>query len=197
MKNLKLTFAAIALTLTFFSSCKNNYESNQKTMESLVKKKWDNIAFKENSEIKYLDYRILKYDTVTENRVDTSKQYLLLSKISSFNNQLERLMKLRESEGRLMKLYNELGDHGATYQNTREDFINHGKEFQLVLDSVYLCQKQDSIIQLRINKNKNPKPVYRAQVFMKAVLSKEGKSENYMDTLYYFFKPDLTMIDVN
>jgi Mg2+ and Co2+ transporter CorA len=193
MKKLLLTIVIGALLI----SCKDNEESNLKKMKIELEKEIKDDAFKNNLKVEIYQLEAISYDTVTENYVDT------LHIISASNN-LQQFIELHESNMKLAKLksnqiriYRSIGS-SSLEDIDREELQDYLDEAKRYLDSMKVYRNKDSSIREQIKKRSSPENVYRAKFFIKATThTKNGESNNNMDTTYIFFNKDLKLIKVN
>lgn len=175
--------------------CKSATENNLIKMKASVEKSLNDNAFKENYKLNIMELKAISYDTVSENMLDT----LLLIK---YSDKMDHFLKLTEltldqarDQGKNMRLYAMINSKTLT-DMAKEDFDKLMEEAQNYQDSIKFYSDIDSITRNRIKARLKPNDIYRAKFFLKATVNKENKSENFLDTVNYYFDKDLKILDL-
>lgn len=192
MKRTILTI--LALFPLFFNACKSEQERNQEKMEKSILKHLEDQAFKNNYKINIIEFAVLSFDTLNENLLDTFKLDRYFAKIQEFNKEMDEINKLTALELQSLRLYASIDHGGALYTNSKEKIDEYGKEIYSLSDSSKHYFQKDSLLRIAISKRKNPKPIYQAKFFIKAVYSDNGKTNNVSDTLYSRFNDKLELL---
>ena len=96
-----------------------------------------------------------------------------------------------------IRLYRDMfGANDNITQIKIENYKEEQKKFQQYQDSVNYYLKQDSLIELRINNRKNPKPIYYFKAYLKAIFkdNNSNKTENFADTIYHIYNQDFNLV---
>jgi hypothetical protein len=187
----------VVATMAVAVSCKNEYESNLQKMELAAKKYVEDMAFKNNATIDFLEFKAVSCDTVDENHIDT----LLLIKLADMTDRYMKLNKLYIDRAKnnmdLLKIYASLEMRDVALDQYKE--VESGMEtVQLYRDSVEMCLSMDTMIRERIKSRINPKVFYRTTLFIKATSknNKSGASENYMDNRQMYFDEKINIFKI-
>lgn len=182
----KIIIAFIALLL--LSSC-DYYRL--KVIERKARNYMKDLSFKENSELKILEFQTIGYDTVDENFFDTVQAGV-------YSIKYDKYKKLFDIKFRQWQIKNDLANlsAGTGWEAIRETYINDSKEYgseaKSYNDSMLLYEK---LMNARLNSWRfEPKSIYRYRVFWKATITdKDGYSKNYMDSIPFFFDESLNI----
>jgi hypothetical protein len=191
---MKLTYSLIILSILF--SCKSTEERNITQMEKSVKKYFNDFAFKENTKLEILELKNYGYSNVSENAIDSAKILAVSAKIKQFESMMESQLEIQKSKSQQLKLAVSLGNKTLT-NIYNEDVQEAFKELSNYNDSVKKYLKIDSIITHRIETRKNTEAFYKAKFFIKATATKDGKSENMLDTLQLFFDKSFNLLSMD
>jgi len=177
-------------------SCKSSEERNITQMETSVKKYYNDFAFKENTKLEILELKNYGYSTVSENTIDSAKILAVSGKIEQFVSMMESQLEMMESKGQQLKLAVSIGDKTLT-DIYNEDVQKAFKELSKYNDCVKKYRKIDSTIRHRIETRKNTEACYKAKFFIKATATKDGKSENMLDTIHLFFYKSFNLLSMD
>jgi hypothetical protein len=192
--NMKLTYSIIILSMLF--SCKSTEEQNIIQMETSVKQYFNDFAFKENTKLQILELKNYGYSTISENTIDSAKISVVLEKIKHFESMMESQLEIQKSKSQQLKLAVSLGNKTLT-DIYNEDVQKAFKELSKYNDSAKRYAKIDSTIRHRIETRKNSEAFYKAKFFIKATATKDGKSENMLDTLHLFFDKSFKLLSMD
>ena len=178
-------------------SCQTEYEKNLDKMEKAHIKYLEEQAFKNNFEIKILEYVPVEYKTRDENFLDTmrinennEKMRLLVEKTKQhFEN-------LKEA-ARASELYTSVAGKDNILSKISIDKIEkEQKAMESYKDSMLFYKERDSLLWLRIDNRKSPKPVYLYKAYLKAVLKyNDGRTQNLADTLHPIMNSECKVYD--
>ena len=177
-------------------SCRSMEEQNIKQMETSVKEYFNDLAFKENTKLEILELKNYGYSTVSENTIDDAKILAVSGKIKQFESMMESQLEIQKSKSQQLKLAVSIGDKTLT-GIYNEDVQNAFKKLSKYNDSVKKYLKIDSTIRHRIETRKNTEAFYKAKFFIKATAIKDGKSENMIDTLHFFFDKSFKLLSMD
>lgn len=171
-------------------SCSNRYEKNLQQMTSNVKQMLLDEAFKNNKKLNILEIKVLRYDTISENYVDSIRLKAIGFQFNYYNNVIQSTLKLAKLKQQQAYLYNELNIKDIAKMNLDESNADVEKA-KVLSDTLKLFALQDSLIRVKIMNRVNPKIFFKAKAFIKATESDDKESKNTLDTLYYIFDKDL------
>ncbi|RKD12489.1 hypothetical protein BCY91_12660 [Pelobium manganitolerans] len=171
---------------TLIYGCQSKQERDIEKMNSQVKKEIQDRAFKMNATVEFLDFKFVKCDTIDENDLLESKASRFQEKAISFYKQGSNELDFANLSQRKMLQYRDLG-WSSLYYSEKQDFNDYMKKAQEAKDSADFYQTKDSLIQLKIKANHNPKNIFETSFFVKARLHTKQNTENLLDTLYFHF----------
>lgn len=192
MRKIYYTFL---LPLIIFS-CKHQSETNLEKMKTAFEKSLTDKAFKDNYKLKIIELKAISYDTLTENTLDTLKLSKYGDKYDHFKKLCNLTLERAQLESQSLRLNASIGSKTLT-DISREDLNKYLKEAKEYQDSMTYYASIDSTIRETIKNRKKPNEVYEGKFFLKAVASKDGKDENIMDTMYYYFDKQIKLIDLS
>lgn len=182
MKNSILTFILI-LSI----SCQESKESNLKEFEISFRKVMEDRAFKENAKIDIQEIRAISYDTIDENTIDTFRLLKINDEISYFNDLVDKILAVAKSDARLARLSGSIDRDGTLTSIYKEDLKDGLKKAEMYQDSIKVYEAKYLEIENRLKGRKKVDLAFSAKFFVKAVFSKDGKSENVLDTIFVNF----------
>lgn len=183
-----------ALCLVLFFSCKPSYKDNAEKMKGIVEKRIQDETLKENIKLNLIELKFLRYDTINDNQLDSFRLLLCNVKVMNIINHSDVFSNEKERLAMDAKLKESIKD----YSSAASKFNEESKKFFLgsYLDSIAKYYSLDSAIRNRITLRKTQNTYYESKFFYKAIYEKDGEKENYVDTLYYHFTPDLKLVKV-
>lgn len=183
----------ILFALILLNSCKDKKTENLQTMKKQFEASLNDKAFSDNAQIKILELNAISYDTLDENYIDTLKILDAYSKYDHFKKLTDITIERAQLEGQKMRLNSLIGSQTLT-DISREDLNKYIQQANSYKDSMIYYLQVDSIIKARISNRKTPENIYQAKIFLKATYSKEGKSENILDTMKVHYDKDFRII---
>ena len=77
-------YLLLALIALMAVACTSQYERNLQKMERIIKKQIEDEAFKNNMKVELLEFKVVSYDTINENVLDTFRMITNQSKIDFY-----------------------------------------------------------------------------------------------------------------
>jgi hypothetical protein len=188
-------FVAMAV-IVMAVSCKNEYESNLQKMELAAKKYVEDVAFKSNATIDFLEFKAVSYEPVDENHIDTLISLQLVDKVLSYHKKMRQSTERMKNSRDLIKIYASI-DRSIALDEYKEWQVDSTRA-RLYMDSAAMCLSKDTAIRERIKSRVNPKVFYSATFFIKATSknNKSGASENYMDSIHMYFDENINVFEI-
>lgn len=193
---MKKVFLLIILCI-FIASCQSEYEQNLGKMKKTVISELENNVFKGNMSLEILEYKNESYITKNENFLDTIRLSNNISKLEHFNELMELQVEKMKTLSKQIRLYGDaFGINDNLTQISKEDMKDAHDKMKQYKDSFDLYWQNDSLIKVRINERTNPKPVYHYKAYLKCIFTdnKSSETENFADTIYWFFDENLNLI---
>lgn len=183
----------ILSALILLSSCKDKKAENLQMMKKQFEASVNDKAFSDNAQIKILELNAISYDTLNENYIDTLKILDAYSKYERFEKLTKITIERAQLEGQKMRLNSLIGSKTLT-DISREDLNKYIQQANSYKDSMMFYSQVDSIIKAGISNRKTPDNIYQAKIFLKAIYSKDGKSENILDTMKVHYDKEFRII---
>ncbi|MBR8706893.1 hypothetical protein [Bacteroides pyogenes] len=188
----------LATSLIILLSCQSEQERNLSKMKNIVIKELNDNAFKDNSALDIIEYSNESYNVKDENYLDTIKLNRNLKKIEHFNKRLEAQIELMKPLSQQVRLYRDMfGTNENITQIKIENLKEEYEKSQQYSDSINYYFEQDSLIELRISKRTDAKPIYHYKAYIKAVLkdNNSNKTANFADTIYRIFDDKFNLVN--
>ena len=174
----------LALLGMFSCQAKDSYEDNLSKMDEYIKNSLSELAFEINTTIDYMELIGAKYDTISENILDSARMNLYLDTAEGFIKKSKELDAECKELVKNIRLYNSIGWGDL-------------EKMKSYADSSKIYIEKASGIENKIKNRDSIDTVYRYNVKIKFTLKDNNSKETYNDikdmTLYFNTKT-LTVI---
>ena len=187
-------YLLLALIALMAVACTSQYERNLQKMERTIKKQIEDEAFKNNTKVELLEFKVVSYDTINENVLDTFRMITNQSKIDFYAERHRELLKEAKDKYYMAGLASSLNapDMAKHDFDEAEDLA---AEVRKIADSLVKYVQIDSTLRAKIESRKSSSELYRMKAFIKATITaKDGSTNNVMDSIYYIFDKNLNQI---
>lgn len=187
-------YLLLALIALMAVACTSQYERNLQKMERIIKKQIEDEAFKNNMKVELLEFKVVSYDTINENVLDTFRMITNQSKIDFYAERHRELLKEVKDKYYMAGLASSLNapDMAKHDFDEAEDLA---AEVRKIADSLVKYIQIDSTLRAKIESRKSSSELYRMKAFIKATITaKDGSTNNVMDSIYYIFDENLNQI---
>nr|DAP95363.1 MAG TPA: Protein involved in gliding motility 9 Secretion System Type.5A [Caudoviricetes sp.] len=187
-------YLLLALIALMAVACTSQYERNLQKMERIIKKQIEDEAFKNNMKVELLEFKVVSYDTINENVLDTFRMITNQSKIDFYAERHRELLKEAKDKYYMAGLASSLNapDMAKHDFDEAEDLA---AEVRKIADSLVKYIQIDSTLRAKIESRKSSSELYRMKAFIKATITaKDGSTNNVMDSIYYIFDENLNQI---
>ena len=187
-------YLLLALIALVAAACTSQYERNLQKMERTIKKQIEDEAFKNNTKVELLEFKVVSYDTINENVLDTFRMITNQSKIDFYAERHRELLKEAKDKYYMAGLASSLNapDMAKHDFDEAEDLA---AEVRKIADSLVKYIQIDSTLRAKIESRKSSSELYRMKAFIKATITaKDGSTNNVMDSIYYIFDKNLNQI---
>ena len=184
-------YLLLALIALMAVACTSQYERNLQKMERIIKKQIEDEAFKNNMKVELLEFKVVSYDTINENVLDT---FRMITKIDFYAERHRELLKEAKDKYYMAGLASSLNapDMAKHDFDEAEDLA---AEVRKIADSLVKYIQIDSTLRAKIESRKSSSELYRMKAFIKATITaKDGSTNNVMDSIYYIFDENLNQI---
>ena len=186
-------FLPLLLIVLCFAGCKSKYERNLQKMEETLKQEFQDISFKNNASIDFLEFKTFSYDTITQNDVDFSNACKKTKRLQSGVETIKKLNKKMRTSQDNISLYSAIGgsDLARIEQRSLDEYRVQFDEEKLFLENLELE------IRALIDSSKyrkNPQIFFQSKTYVKIVITNDDKTtNNLMDTMFHFFDANLKL----
>ncbi|WP_247236089.1 hypothetical protein [Telluribacter sp. SYSU D00476] len=179
------------LLLCVSTSCQPSREEVCEKLDVGIKTYFEDLAFKENREIKIYDINTVRFSMVGEGAIDTMKSLYYIKQQDRFIN---RGVNARKSVQSSLSRYEAMKRLGIELPLGWEEEINDGlNESKAYMDSASYYGQLDSIITIKMRQSTDYKPLYyKTRTFVKATMDKD----NLLDTLEFILNKDFKLLTV-
>ena len=186
----------LALLGMFSCQAKDSYEDNLSKMDEYIKNSLSELAFEINTTIDYMELIGAKYDTISENILDSARMNLYLDTAEGFIKKSKELDAECKELVKNIRLYNSIG-WGDLEKTSRDELGDAAAKMKSYADSSKIYIEKASGIENKIKNRDSIDTVYRYNVKIKFTLKDNNSKETYNDikdmTLYFNTKT-LTVI---
>ena len=172
------------LLLLNITSCKPSKKEMLEEFKKAYDKYTDDLTFKNNLDVTYIERTPISYETVSNAFLDTLKSNNFTERAINFQSTIKR--KIVEQD-----MFKDIFSSSSSNSDNHEDLIKPYK------DSINYYLSLDSILKTHPTKA-NGSDYYKVKYFIKATLSMEliDKQEktNFIDTIYILFDKDYKVL---
>lgn len=194
----KIIFIAL-LSFISFISCQSQYDKNMESMKSSIKKIWDDASFKDLQEINYLEFKSVRYDTITMSTIDSIKMQKAINLASAYINLAESYTNQAKIESEQLALDKSIGFEKPILDIQKDKIREALEKSNMYRDSAVFFSSMAKTINVNLENRGNTEKIYRYFIFIKASQKSLLNSEisNTMDTLMYFFDEKMDVISTS
>ena len=190
MKN----FILLLFMVMCFFSCKNKYEKNLKKMDETIKREMLDQAFKDNCSIKFLEFKTVSYDTITQNNIDMMRISKKGDTLEFVTGLCKLVIKEMQQSTDKINMYREFGwnDLLQVEKRTANELIEKNNKYK---SWAYRLSEEIEALGDSIKNRENPKLFFCSKTYVKAVVTQNNNKEamNIADTAYRIFDTNLKM----
>lgn len=189
----------IFIVLISFISCQSQYDKNMESMKSSIKKIWDDASFKDLKETDYLEFKSIRYDTITMSTIDSIKMQKAINLASAYINLAESYTDQAKLESEQLALDKAIGFEQPILDIQKDKIRGALEKSNMYRDSAVFFSSMAKSFNTDLQNRENTEKIYRYFIFVKASQKSLLNSEisNTMDTLMYFFDEKMKLISTS
>lgn len=193
---MKLIVTIYFLCIALFA-CKGKIEIQKEKISETVRKYINDYAFKDNSNVEFHEFKLLRVDTTNENYIDTLRLVNNEEFKERFTREADELQSKIKKDMATLKLY-AAAHYKDLFEYSNAEMSRDIEKLKSYSDSIRKHYLRDSLIRTDIKSRINPKTIYATKFFIKATQHKGLQKHNLLDTVNFYVKDDLkSVIDVS